>query len=121
MPVVLSRVYRSPSSHFNVRITYILTPQSFCRPPPPKPIRHNLLQKRWGQGGVCNRHPNTVPLFPKPFRCNTYEPPHSVANKRLTAKLNPLSAALTQNRGGTSFTPIISLSLIKPRQAKLLT
>jgi hypothetical protein len=35
----------------------------------------------------------------KSFKRNTYEPPVSVANKRLTASLNPLDATLTKNRG----------------------
>src|SRR5207249_10264662 len=35
--------------------------------------------------------------FPKSFICNIYAPPHtSVANKRLTAKLNRLDATFTQ-------------------------
>jgi hypothetical protein len=53
------------------------------------------------------------PLFPKSFTCHISENgpvsplvatlkdrPASVANKRLTAKLSPLSATLTKNRGG---------------------
>src|SRR5207249_8792693 len=39
-------------------------------------------------------------LFSKSFICNIYAPPRpSVANKRLTAKLSPLDATLTRNRG----------------------
>src|SRR6267143_1233039 len=36
----------------------------------------------------------------KSFTCNTYGLPASVANKRLTACLSPLSATLTKNTGG---------------------
>jgi hypothetical protein len=55
------------------------------------------------------------PLFPKSFTCHISENgpvsplvatlkdrPASVANKRLTAKLSPLSATLTKNRGECS-------------------
>ena len=36
---------------------------------------------------------------PKFFICNTYEPPASFANKRLTALVTPLNATLTKNTG----------------------
>jgi hypothetical protein len=39
----------------------------------------------------------------KSFICNTYELPASVANKRLTPRLNHLDATLTKNRGGTVY------------------
>jgi len=38
----------------------------------------------------------------KSFTCNTYGLPASVANKRLTACLSPLSATVTKNTGGGS-------------------
>src|SRR5712692_7038428 len=34
-----------------------------------------------------------------PSDCNTYGSPASIANKRLTPRLNPLDATLTKNRG----------------------
>src|SRR5437016_14438456 len=49
--------------------------------------------------------PPPFPSSRKSFICNIYAPlPQSVANKRLTAKLNPLDATFTRNRGvGSSY------------------
>jgi hypothetical protein len=44
-------------------------------------------------------------MFPsKPFRSNTYNPSASVHSKGLTARLSPLAATLTKNRGGVGAT-----------------
>src|SRR5882762_1418166 len=49
---------------------------------------------------TCSNHVGVTPHFSlKSFTCNTYGPPASVANKRLTACLSPLVATLTKNTG----------------------
>ncbi len=65
------------------------------------PFRHLRLRAPFGRR-IFPSHPVALSskLRPrKPFRCNTYGLPASVANKRLTAWLSPLDATLTKNRG----------------------
>jgi hypothetical protein len=49
------------------------------------------------------QHPAAIPV--SPLAATLMDLPASVANKRLTAKLNPLDATLTENTEGTSFQP----------------
>src|SRR5882762_164070 len=53
------------------------------------------------------------------FTCNTYGPPASVANKRLTACLNPLAATLTKNTGGGG-SPRLYMSTTHPARMLIL-
>jgi hypothetical protein len=50
-------------------------------------------------GGVPPASQSSKSQVRKPFICNTYARPASVANKRLTSQLNPLDATLTKNPG----------------------
>jgi hypothetical protein len=73
------------------------------------------------------------PLFPKSFTCHISENgpvsplvatlkdrPASVANKRLTAKLSPLAATLTKNRGGVLPTRCSAVGTRSPILTSLL-
>src|SRR5260370_36236465 len=65
------------------------------------PFSHLRIRAHFGRR-IFPSHPVAISskLRPrKPFRCNTYGLPASVANKRLTAWLSPLDATLTKNRG----------------------
>src|SRR5207245_7614247 len=57
---------------------------------------------------------------PKPFICNTYAPLVCVANKGLTAHLNPLDETLTENRGRVLQTKGLSQSGIDFESAAYL-
>src|SRR5579863_8557235 len=55
-------------------------------------------------------------MFPsKSFRSNTYSPSASVHSKGLTARLSPLAATLTKNRGGGGrYWPALQVFLLPP-------
>src|SRR6266446_6238888 len=69
-------------------LLYVLSLQSFFRPPPPKPIRYNLLQKQAGRRG-CSRRSSLSTLrradviYPsKFFSCNTYASPRKCCKQK---------------------------------------
>ena len=69
-------------------------------------------------------HPRPFTFLPtspphESFSCNTYGSPASVANKRLTARLNSLAATLTKNRGaGSRLAHPIRMYILSPPTAE---
>jgi len=58
----------------------------FADPPPPKPIRYNLLQKHRGEAYSRRSHPERMPV-----------PSDHRESRDLTQALNPLAATLAEN------------------------
>src|SRR5260370_36698362 len=92
-------------------------PQSFCRPPPTKPIHYNALQKQWGRGASATAHSNSVLLFPKSFRCKIYGVPRKCCKQRTYRLAKPFRCNTYKKPGGGGILPI--LERVRSRQTGL--